>query len=213
MPQIISDKLIRVNCDVEEYLHLKDLEKRKLYLSSEINALDCEEGCNQYLSDTGHIIKQILDFNEQDKDLDSEERIPIRLFINSPGGSVSEGFPLVSTIELSKTPVYTINIGTWASMAFWIGIAGHKRFALPRTEFLMHEGMLLTAGSSALVQDAVDFNKRYKEEVIKKHVLKHSKMTSEEYDAHLRRDNYMLPEDALTYGFIDEIVTNIDTIL
>lgn len=213
MLQVVPDGLIQVNCDAEDYMYLKDLEKRKLYLSNEISSLGCEEGCNQHLSDIGHIIKQIIDFNEEDKDLDVEERIPIRLFINSPGGDVSEGFPLVSIIELSKTPVYTINIGKWASMAFWIGIAGHKRFALPYTEFLMHEGSLFMAGSAGSVQDIVDFNKRYTEKIVKKHVLKHSKMSSEEYDANSRRENYMLSEDALKYGFIDEIITDINAIL
>lgn len=213
MLQVVPDKLLQVNCDIEEYIHLKDLERRKLYLSSEINSLECEEGCNEHLSSTGHIIRQIIEYNEEDKELPSDERIPIRLFINSPGGNVSEGFPLVSAIELSKTPVYTINIGKWASMAFWIGITGHKRFALPYTEFLMHEGSLFTAGSVGSVQDTVDFNQRYKEEVIRAHVLKHSKMAPREYDATLRREYYMLPEDALKHGFIDEIITDINAIL
>ena len=213
MLQVVPDKLLQVNCDIEEYIHLKDLERRKLYLSSEINSLECEEGCNEHLSSTGHIIRQIIEYNEEDKELRPDERIPIRLFINSPGGNVSEGFPLVSAIELSKTPVYTINIGKWASMAFWIGITGHKRFALPYTEFLMHEGSLFTAGSVGSVQDTVDFNQRYKEEVIRAHVLKHSKMAPKEYDATLRREYYMLPEDALKHGFSDEIITDINAIL
>ncbi|MBQ1373490.1 ATP-dependent Clp protease proteolytic subunit [Candidatus Saccharibacteria bacterium] len=212
MLQMVPD-LLQVKCDIEGYTHLKDLERRKLYLSGEINSLECEEGCNELLSRTNHIIRQIVEYNEDDKELPSDERIPIRLFINSPGGDVAEGFPLVSIIELSKTPVYTINIGKWASMSFWIGITGHKRFALPYTEFLMHEGSLFTAGSVGSVQDTVDFNQRYKEEVIRTHVLKHSNMNSEEYDATLRREYYMLPGDALKHGFIDEIVTDINAIL
>ena len=104
MSQIISDRLIRVSCDVEEYLNPKDLENRKLYLSSEINALDCEESCNQHLSRTGHIIKQIFDFNEQDKDLRPDERIPTRLFINLPGGDISEGFFLSVRHRALKNP-------------------------------------------------------------------------------------------------------------
>lgn len=209
----IPDEIIRVGCNMEEYLYLKDLEQRKIYLSREISSLDDEDGINEYLSDIGQIIKFIIDINDQDRKLPPEDRKPIKIYINSPGGNVSEGFPLVSAIELSKTPVYTINIGTWASMAFLIGIAGHKRFALPHTEFLLHEGQLFTVGTVGSVQDTVDFNKRYKEEVIKTHILKHSKMVSEEYDATSRRENYMLPKDALKYGFIDEIVDNIDTIL
>ena len=203
MPQVIPERMLRVNCDIEEYVRLKDLERRKLYLSYGISMLDEEDGCNEYLSSVGHIVKAILDFNEQDKGLEVEERIPIRLFINSPGGSITEGFPLVSTIELSKTPVYTINIGTWASMAFCIGIAGHKRFALPRTVF--------AAGPLGSAQDA--FSKRYEKEVIKKHILAHSKMSGDEYDDLSRCKNQMLPEDAQRYGFIDEIITDIDTIL
>ena len=167
MSQIISDRLIRASCDVEEYLNLKDLENRKLYLSSGINALDCEESCNQHLSRTGHIIKQIFDFDEQEKDLRPDERIPIRLFINSPGGDISEGFFFTVRHRALKTPIHTIYIGIWVSMAFWIGITGHKRFALPHTEFLLHEGKLFTVGSAGSVQDTVDFDKRYKEEVIK----------------------------------------------
>ncbi|MBR0467676.1 ATP-dependent Clp protease proteolytic subunit [Candidatus Saccharibacteria bacterium] len=75
-----------------------------------------------------------------------------------------KAFSLVSAIELSKTPIHTIYIGIWASMAFWIGITGYKRFALPYTEFLLHEGKLFTAGSAGSVQDTVDFDKRYKED-------------------------------------------------
>lgn len=204
---------LRIGCDLEEYLHLKDLENRELYLVREINPLCAEDGANMFLSTVNYIIKHIIEFNAQDKGLDPSQRQPIKLFINSPGGSVSEGFPLVSTIELSKTPVHTVNIGTWSSMAFCIGIAGHKRFALPYTKFLLHEGSTFAGGASGAVQDAIDFEKRYKDEVIKKHVLEHSKMTEQEYASLLRCEYYMLPQDALRHGFIDDIVTDIDAIL
>ena len=209
----IPGEAIRITCDAEEYLHLKDLGQRKLYLSSQIDMLDEDNGPNNFLSKTGYIIKHILDFNEEDKDTKIENRKPIRLFINSPGGIICEGFPLVSVIELSKTPVYTVNVGTWSSMAFWIGIAGHKRFALPYTEFLFHEGAIFTGGSNSAVHDAMDFNKRFNEEVIKKHVLRHSNMSEEMYKAVLREEKYMLPEDALRYKFIDRIVESLEEIM
>ena len=198
---------LRIGCDLEEYLHLKDLENRELYLVREINPLCAEDSANMFLSTVNYIIKHIIEFNAQDKGLDPSQRQPIKLFINSPGGSVSEGFPLVSTIELSKTPVHTVNIGTWSSMAFCIGIAGHKRFALPYTKFLLHEGSTFAGGASGRLR------KRYKDEVIKKHVLEHSKMTEQEYASLLRCEYYMLPQDALKHGFIDDIVTDIDAIL
>lgn len=204
---------LRIGCDLEEYLQLEDLENRKLYLMREINPLCAEDSANIFLSTVDYIIKHIIEFNAQDKGLDPSQRQPIKLFINSPGGSVSEGFPLVSTIELSKTPVHTVNIGSWSSMAFWIGIAGHKRLALPYTTFLLHEGSTFAGGASGAVQDAIDFEKRYKDEVIKKHVLEHSKMTEQEYASLLRCEYYMLPQDALKHGFIDEIIEDIDAIL
>lgn len=203
MPQNISDRPIQVNCDAGDYSLLKDLEKRKLYLSGGFDAIeDREKNCNQCLSGPSYIIKQILDFNEQDKGLDPEERIPIRLFINSPGGSACEGSPLVSAIELSKTPIYTINTGTWGLTALRIGIAGHKRFALPCTLFKI----------APIVSDVDDFNTRYSIEIVEKHILKHSNITAAVYHA-LDKTRYMLPEDALRYGFIDEIISDIDTIL
>ncbi len=209
----VSNESFNINCTLEEYWHIKELEQRKLYLTYTISSLDCEDSANEYLSGIGQIIQNIMCINEEDKSMAPQDRKPIRIFINSPGGDVTEGFPLISAIELSKTPVYTINIGIWASMAFWIGIAGHRRFALPYTEFLLHEGTLFTAGPAGSVQDTVEFDKRFRERVVKKHVLKHSNMTEKEYDATLRHETYMLPEDALKHGFIDEIVNDIDTIL
>ena len=210
--KILGDP-IEIGCSLEEYQRLEALEQRRIYLSGEINSIDMEDSANLYLSNTEQIAQHILSFNKQDANLPPEQRTPIKLFINSPGGNISEGFHLVAIIELSKTPVYTINTSNWASMAFWVGISGHRRFSLPYSEFLLHEGSLFTAGSVGSVQDTVEFNRRYKAEVIKKHVLRHSNMSSEEYDSTLRREFYMLPEDAIKYGFIDEIITDIDTIL
>lgn len=205
---------LNVECSLEEFSRERETEDRRLYLNGEIESLDYESKC-MYVSTsmTGKIVERIFDFNRADKGLPVEERKPIRLYINSPGGEITEGFALLSAIEISKTPVYTINVGEWCSMAFFIGITGHRRFAMPHTTFLMHEGMSFDSGSASKMQDRAKFNERFKHEVIKPHVLKHSKMDSEEYDDLERVEFYMLPEDALMRGFIDEIVKNIDDIL
>ena len=74
---------------------------------------------------------------------------------------------------------------------------------------------VLTAmfGSASKVQDRIDFEKRFEREVVKRHVLDHSKMDEVDYDALARVELYLLPQDALKRGFIDEIITDIDTIL
>lgn len=209
-----SRLVTNIGVGLYEFKRARELEDRRLYLYGIIESADLEDKEFCYdASITSKIVEHIFDFNRQDKGIPVEERRPIRLYINSPGGNVSEGFALASAIELSKTPIYTINIGQWSSMAFLIGICGHKRFSLPDMTFLMHDGSTAMFGSANKVQDRIDFEKRFDQEVVRRHVLKHSKMDPVDYDALARVELYLLPEDALKRGFIDEIVTDLDTIL
>lgn len=197
--------------DWEQYKILMD---RRIYLTSEIKSADCD--CDEYYrSPTMQMVEDIMEINRYDAahNIAPEDRKPIRLYINSPGGDTGEGFSLISAIELSKTPIYTINIGQWASMAFLIGIAGHKRFSMPYMTFLLHDGISIVCDSGSKVQDRVDFDKRYNKEVVRAHILKHGKMGAKEYDKRIREEIYMVPEDAIEYGFIDKIVTDINDIL
>lgn len=205
---------VNIECSLEEWGRKQDFEDRRLYLIGEIESLDFESKC-LYLSTsmTSKIVERIFAINRADYGIPPEKRDPIRLYINSPGGEITEGFALLSAIEASKTPIYTINVGEWCSMAFLIGITGDKRFSLPYMTFLMHEGTSFAGGSAGKAHDRAKFNERFRNEVIKAHVLKHSKMDSAEYDRYERVELYMLPEEALERGFIDEIVTDIDIIL
>lgn len=213
MPYMIPDGLMRIDSTIADYDILQNAKERRVYLTYVISAFDDEECQEGNVSHIGQIVKFILDCNREDKELPVAERKPIKIYINSPGGDLNEGFPLISAIELSKTPVYTINIGQWSSMSFYIGITGHKRFSLPYMTFLLHDGSSGAFGSANKVQDRVKFEERFESEVVKAHVMRHGKMPSGEYDALARVEYYMLPEDALRHGFIDEIVTDIDKIL
>ena len=126
---------------------------------------------------------------------------------------MAEGFALISAMELSKTPIYTINIGEWMSMAFLIGIVGRKRFSLPHSIFMMHEPSGLAIGKFSDMEDRVNFNRRFNNDHIRALVMRNSQMSEKEYSEVSKKDYYMLPEDALKHGFIDEIVTDIDSIL
>ena len=214
MSRVIPEDMMRINCDIEEYQNLKDREERRLYLTREIMSLDYDEGnYYEFNSWVGQIILDILEYNREDEGKPIAERKPIKLYINSPGGEIVEGFPLISTIELSKTPVYTINIGQWSSMSFLIGITGHKRFALPYTTFLLHDGSTVNYGTTSKALDKAKFDGRFEQEVVKPHVLKHSNMTSAEYDGLLRVEYYMLPQDAKSHHFIDHIIDDIKDLL
>ena len=204
---------LNVSCDLWEFHRARELEDRRLYLNGEIGVTDYgNDTYYAYTSVASFIVERIIDINRLDDGAEPQERDPIRLYINSPGGDVTEGFALISAIGLSKTPIYTINVGQWSSMAFLIGIAGHKRFSLPYAKFLMHDGSLFLCGTANKVKDEVKFDDRMEKEVVKPYVLAHSKMDEAEYDTIDYKEFYMLPEDALKHGFIDEIVKDIETI-
>ena len=209
----INENNTKITCAIPEKRRLHDLENRRLYLYGEILDIDSEEEAMAFASKTGEIVECIFDYNREDQGKDIESRKPIKIYINSPGGNQNEGFALVDAILLSKTPIHTINVGQWSSMSFLIGITGHIRFSFPNATFLLHDGSSGAFGSSNKVQDRVKFEERFENEVVKAHVLSHSNMKSADYDALARVEYYLLPNDALERGFIDEIVTDIDAIL
>ena len=206
--ELPNDKY-RISVSMEEYERYMDERDRRLYLTTAIDSSDYDYD----MSMATQMVDNIIAFNREDRGIPTAERKPIRIYINSPGGDVTDGFAIVSAIKSSKTPIYTINIGQWSSAAFLIGISGHKRFSLPYATFLMHDGSTLMFGSTNKAQDRMEFEKRFEAEVVKKHVLERSNMKPTEYDALIRVEYYMLPEDTLEHGFIDKIIKDIDDIL
>lgn len=213
-PRDLSMKDIRLDVALSEVTSAQELQDRRLYLYGEISSVDsCEDEFSPSISPVSMLVKKIMMINRMDQDIPPEDRKPIILYINSPGGEVNEGFALVSAIELSKTPVWTVNVGEWCSMAFLIGITGKRRFSLPYMTFLMHEASGFSMGKISNMEDKIDYDRKFGDQVIKKVILAHSKMTEKEYTLVEKKELYMLPEDALEYGFVDEIVTDIDAIL
>lgn len=150
-----------------------------------------------------HLIRM---WNILDRGIKPEERQPIKIFIDSTGGSVTAGFTIIDSIQLSKTPVYTINMGTAYSMGLCILAAGHKRFAYPHAEFLFHEGSTdigqIDAGKFK------NYSKFYETllEKLKIFLIDNTKMTEELYKEKYRDDWWFFVDEALEYGFIDEVV-------
>lgn len=201
----------QISLSIDEYQELLDERDRKLYLYGGIKSADELDYVGK--TPTAKIAEAITRYNEQDYGRPVEKRKPILLFINSPGGDSNDGFSLVDAIKISNTPVYTINVGQWSSMSFLIGITGKKRLSYEDATFLLHDGISYAGGSTNKVQDTIKFDEKYEKEKVKPHILSHSLMTEEEYEANKRKELYMTAEQALERGFIDEIVTNVDTIL
>lgn len=215
LPEGIPRESVYVNCSLYDLDVYADYEARRLYLNGEIKSID-EEDCdcfnNGQLTIPG-LVKAIFDYNRLDRKVPIKDRKPIILYINSPGGDVTAGFSLLAAIKVSRTPIYTVNVGMWCSMAFWIGIAGTKRFTLPYMTFLMHEASGVSIGKISNMADKIKFDSKFNDTIIKPLVLERSNMSPGEYDNVAKSEFYMLPDDALKYGFIDEIVTDINAIL
>lgn len=179
---------------INELFYLQDLQQRKLFLNMDIDQFSVAD-----------IIKHIMQYNAEDKGVDPKKRKPILLYITSNGGDVDAGFALIDVIKASKTPVYTINLGFQYSMGFFIGLAGHKRFAAKNAKFLMHDGSNFVYNSGAKAQDQMEFQRKV-EERIKQYVLDNSILTEEEYNGKLRVEWYMFADEALKYHFTDYII-------
>lgn len=189
----LEEALIK-NGLVDDVFYLRDLKQRKLFISMDI----CQDSVND-------AIRHIMQINREDMGIAREDRKPIILYVTSNGGDVDAGFALIDVILSSETPVYVINQGYQYSMGFLIGLAGHKRFAMPHAKFLMHDGSQFVYNSGAKAQDQMEFNKRM-EERIKKYVLSRTKITSEMYDSQMRKEWYMFADEAKELGVTDYIV-------
>lgn len=113
-------------------IDIKDDNSRNIVLSSDITA-----------ASVGDIIEIIMDINtfddELEENLQNYHREPIKLVVNSFGGSVYDGFALIAAIEHSKTPIHGYCYGSAMSMGFIIYIATHVRFAHKTSTLMYHE--------------------------------------------------------------------------
>lgn len=192
--EIEFEEALLKNGMVEDVFYLRDLKQRKLFISTNI--------CQETVDDA---IRHIMQINREDMGIAVKDRKPIILYVTSNGGDVDAGFALVDVILSSETPVYVINQGYQYSMGFLIGLAGHKRFAMPHSKFLMHDGSQFIYNSGAKAQDQMEFNKK-QEERIKQYVLSRTKITSEMYDSQMRKEWYMFADEAKELGVTDYII-------
>lgn len=154
------------------------------------------------------LIEDIHKFNDED---DKEEaktidfkRSPIKLHINTPGGSVYNGLGLIDTIINSKTPIHTIVGGLAASMGVFIASVGHERYAHKHSTFMYHEIARGTYGKLTDIEIDVNEAKRLSKVAIGI-LLEYTQFTESIED--VKTDLYFTSEEALNkYGMIDYII-------
>jgi len=132
----------------------------------------------------------------------------IKLYINSPGGSVYDGMAIYDTMQYIKPDVQTIGIGLQASMGAFLLSSGAKgkRFALPHSKVMIHQPTHSTQGK------VTDMEIDLKEGMAVKEMLaelfaKNTGQKLAKIKADMERDYWMNPEEAKKYGLIDEVIT------
>ena len=166
------------------------LNDRIVFLGEEVNA-----------PTASLVVAQLLYLEAQDPDKD------IQFYINSPGGSVTDGMAIYDTMQYIKCDVSTICIGMAASMGAFLLSSGAKgkRLALPNAEIMIHQP---SAGTQGQITDMAIHLKRL--EIIKKrmnHILAdNTGKPLEVVTADCERDNFMSAEEAKEYGLIDKVI-------
>ena len=150
------------------------------------------------------ITAQLLFLEGQDPDKD------IKLYINSPGGSVTAGFAIFDTMNYIQCDVCTICIGLAASFGAFLLAAGTKgkRFALPNADIMIHqpaisEGMKGPASDIKIMSDYMQMNKQRLNQLL----AKNTGRTIAEIERDTERDHFMTSEEAKAYGLIDAVIS------
>ena len=169
------------------------LNDRIIVLSEDVNATSASV-----------VVAQLLYLEGQDPEKD------IYFYINSPGGSISDGMAIHDTMKYIKCDVSTICIGMAASMGSFLLASGAKgkRYALPNSEILIHQPLI---GGNGISGQATDI------QIHANHIVRlrermnqlYSQYTGQELETIQRdteRDNYMTAQQAKDYGLIDDIL-------
>ena len=170
------------------------LNDRIVFLGEEVNA-----------TTASLVVAQLLYLEAQDPDKD------IQFYINSPGGSVTDGMAIYDTMQYIKCDVSTICIGMAASMGAFLLSSGAKgkRFCLPHSKVMIHQPSGGAQGQQTEIEIVAEEIKKTRRE-LNQILSDASGQPIEKVQADTERDNYLTAAEALDYGLIDRIVTSRD---
>jgi ATP-dependent Clp protease protease subunit len=148
------------------------------------------------------IVAQLLLLSAEDSESD------IRLYINSPGGSVNAGMAIYDTMQFIDCDVATYAMGLAASMGQFLLSAGEpgKRYSLPHAQILMHQPSAGVGGTESDIAIQAEQFRRHKR-VMAELIAAQTGQTVERITADSDRDRWFTAQEALEYGFIDYVVT------
>lgn len=173
--------------------HLND---RRIVLNGEIGDALVEEAT-----------LYIMQWNKEDRDrkIAPENRKPIYIYLNSPGGDITYGLAFMSTIRSSITPIITIVLGMAASMASYIPMVSTKAYAFEDSTICLHDGSVGVMQTRRKANDVMSYVDRCSERM-DKIVLQNTKITQEKLDEIADKEYYIFADEAKELGIIDAII-------
>lgn len=177
----------------EMYQYYRNLNERKIIINDEITSSLLE-----------YVITPLI---EMDNDGTGKS---IHIYLQTIGGSLTDGFVLCDIIDNIKTPLTIEVLGYAYSMGGIILMSGYKndnvhKICHKHSTALLHAGSFYLEGNANSVKDQFHFNEKM-EEQIRDYTLSHSKITNEDYERMDRYEWYMLSDEMLKYGLVDEVI-------
>lgn len=177
-----------------------NVDKRLFYLSSDIDN-----------SSIGRLCFDLLFLLQQDDEREKKERDftrePIKIYINSFGGSVYDMWALIDIMLNSQTPIYTYCTGYAMSAGFEIFLAGHKRYCTNHATFLCHQISSWIGGRLQDIREEIGATEHLQEEsdkFIRSRTKIKEKMLKDILT--MKLDRYIYADEALELGIVDEIM-------
>ena len=166
------------------------LNDRIVFLGEEVNS-----------TSASLVVAQLLYLEAQDPDKD------IQMYINSPGGSITDGMAIYDTMQYIKCDVSTICVGMAASMGAFLLSSGAKgkRIALPNAEIMIHQPLGGARGQATDIKIQAEQILKIKDK-LNRILSERTGQPLEKVIADTERDNYMSAQEALEYGLIDKIM-------
>jgi ATP-dependent Clp protease protease subunit len=185
----------------EDIKNFDDLVNLNSALNREIYIYNIEVG-------TGTCAESYIRFwNAEDEKnkIPVNERKPIKIYIDSYGGSLNDTFLIIDAIKMSKTPIIGIALNRAYSGGFFIFISCPKRYAYPHTSFLFHEGATGTEGTAGQFANYAAFYKK-ELDMLKDITISNTNITEEEYKDIKKDDIWYTSEEGIEKGFVDKIL-------
>ena len=186
--------------DPELLFYYEDLNERVWNLVSEVD--------DSLLDFARHVIR----WNREDRGIPVEERKPIRLYSNSPGGDVNIFYTVKDIIEMSKTPIVAVNLGMAYSAAALLFLSCRERYMLKSSKILLHLGSASLGGSYLDLMSAVADYQEQVESFVSA-IQEKTTYTPDEIESNISSDWYIDAEVALAHGAATKIIDDIDELL